>query len=133
VDNGRITRFELLRRELLAMVVAGALLLLLSLALPAPIAQPLSSASTDISDSRAPWFFLWVQELLKYGDPFLLGVLTPLLVVTALGLLPYVLPKPGPAELGRWLPRGNRLAQVVAVLLVLSILVLTILATFQLP
>jgi len=132
-DNRRITRFELLRREIMVMVIAVVLLLLVALALPAPIAQPLSSTSTDISDSRAPWFFLWVQELLKYGDPFLLGVLTPLLVVVVLGLLPYVLPKSTQAELGRWFPRGNRLAQVLAVLIVLVIFMLTILSLFQLP
>jgi quinol-cytochrome oxidoreductase complex cytochrome b subunit len=133
LDNRRITRFDLLRREVLAMAVAGVLLLLLSLALPAPLAQPLSSASTLSSDSRAPWFFLWVQALLKYGDPFLLGVLTPLLVVAALSLLPYVLPRPAQAELGRWFPRGNRFAQILAVSLVLAVLALTILAVFQLP
>jgi quinol-cytochrome oxidoreductase complex cytochrome b subunit len=132
-DNVRITRFELLRREVLAMVIAGVLLLLIALVLPAPIAQPLSSTSIDMSDSRAPWFFLWVQALLKYGDPFLLGVLTPLLAVVTLGLLPYVLPKPAQAELGRWFPRGSRLAQIIAVLVVLAIFTLTILAVFQLP
>jgi quinol-cytochrome oxidoreductase complex cytochrome b subunit/mono/diheme cytochrome c family protein len=132
-DNGRITRFELLRREVLAMVIAGVVLLLVALVFPAPIAQPLSSTSTDMSDSRAPWFFLWVQELLKYGDPFLLGVLTPLLVVIMLGLLPYVLPRAAQAELGRWFPRGNRLAQILAVLIVLVIFTLTILSLFQLP
>jgi cytochrome b-561 len=132
-DNGRITRFELLRREVLAMVIAGVVLLLVALVFPAPIAQPLSSTSTDMSDSRAPWFFLWVQELLKYGDPFLLGVLTPLLVVIMLGLLPYVLPRAAQAELGRWFPRGNRPAQILAVLIVLVIFTLTILSLFQLP
>lgn len=131
-DNDRITRFELLRREVLAMVVAGILLLLIALILPAPIAQPLSSTNTDISDSRAPWFFLWVQELLKYGDPFLLGVLLPLLVILLLGLLPYVLPHARHEELGSWFPRGNRIAQALAVAIVLIILVLTILAAVTL-
>lgn len=131
-DNGRITRFELLRREVLAMVVAGVLLMLIALVIPAPIAQPLSSTSVDMSDSRAPWFFLWVQELLKYGDPFLLGVLAPLLVVTALGLFPYVLPHAKREDLGGWLPRGNRVAQILVVLIVLSILILTIVAPFTL-
>jgi quinol-cytochrome oxidoreductase complex cytochrome b subunit len=133
VDNSRITRLELLRREVLAMVIAGILLLLVALALPAPIAQPLSSTSADMSHARAPWFFLWVQELLKYGDPFLLGVLTPLLAVVALGLLPYVLPKPSNTEMGRWFPRGNRLAQVAAALIMLTIFGLTFLSLFQFP
>jgi len=128
-DNDRITRFDLVRREVLAMIVVGAILLLIAMVLPAPIAQPLSSTSTDISDSRAPWFFLWVQDLLKYGDPFLLGVVIPLLVILALGLLPYLLPHAKLEDLGRWLPRGNRVAQVLVVLIVATLLVITIIAS----
>jgi quinol-cytochrome oxidoreductase complex cytochrome b subunit len=127
-DNGRITRFELLRREVLAMVIAGLVLVLIALVLPAPIAQPLS-ASAGMSDSRAPWFFLWVQELLKYGDPFLLGVLAPILVVILLAVLPYMLPNAKPENLGRWFPPENRLAQILAVLVVLTIFILTIIAS----
>ena len=130
-DKVRITRFELVRREVLAMIIAGVLLLLMSLVLPAPIAQPLSSASTDMSDSRAPWFFLWVQELLKYGDPFLLGVVTPILIVVVLGLLAYLLPQAKHENLGSWFPRGNRIAQVLAVTLVLGIIVLTIISAIR--
>lgn len=130
-DNNRITRFELLHREILAMVLAGVALLLLALILPAPIAQPLSSNSTDMSDSRAPWFFLWVQELLKYGDPFLLGVAAPLLVVIVLALLPYALPVVKRENLGNWFPRENRIAQVLAAAIVLGILLLTIIASVK--
>ena len=79
------------------------------------------------SDSRAPWFFLWVQQLLKLGDPFLWGVFTPVLVVIVLGLLPYVLPNAKSEELGRWFTRGNRIAQVLTVLIILVILMLTVL------
>ena len=125
-DKSRITRFELLRREVLAMVITGVILLLLSTLIPAPIDQPISGASKDTSASRAPWFFLWVQQLLKYGDPFIWGILTPLLVVLALGLIPYVLPKAD--DLGRWFPRGNRIAQVLVVLIILAITILTVLA-----
>jgi quinol-cytochrome oxidoreductase complex cytochrome b subunit len=127
-EKKRIARFELLRREVLAMVIAGAVLLLFSLIVPAPIEQPISEASAITSDSRAPWFFLWVQQLLKLGDPFLWGVFTPVLVVIVLGLLPYVLPNAKSEELGRWFTRGNRLAQALAVLIILVILVLTVLA-----
>jgi quinol-cytochrome oxidoreductase complex cytochrome b subunit/mono/diheme cytochrome c family protein len=122
----RITRFELLRREVLAMIIAGVVLLFFSLIVPAPIGQPIAETSMITSDSSAPWFFLWVQQLLKFGDPFLLGVLTPVLVVIGLGLLPYVLPNARKEELGRWFPTGNRIAQVLTVLVVLVILVLTL-------
>ncbi|MGD8403861.1 MAG: cytochrome b N-terminal domain-containing protein [Anaerolineales bacterium] len=128
-DKTRITRFELLHREVLAMIIVGIVLLLFAVFIPAPIDQPISGASIDTSDSRAPWFFLWVQQLLKYGDPFIWGVLVPLLVVLGLGLIPYVLPKAKTRELGRWFPRGNRIAQVVAVLVVVGILVLTIISS----
>jgi len=110
------------------MVMAGIVLLLIAVFIPAPIGQPISGASVDTSDSRAPWFFLWVQQLLKYGDPFFWGVLVPLLVVLALGLIPYVLPKAKAEDLGRWFPRGNRIAQVLIVLIILAITVLTALA-----
>ncbi len=130
-DATRITRFELLRREVLAMVIAGIVLLLVSLLIPAPIDQPITAASVDTSDSRAPWFFLWVQQLLKYGDPFLLGVLTPILVVILLGVLPYLLPNARREDLGRWFPRGNWIAQVLAVIIVLAILVLTVMGALK--
>ena len=129
-DHTRITRFELLRREVLAMVIAGILLLLTAVFIPAPIDQPISSTGVELSEARAPWFFLWVQQLLKYGDPFILGVVVPVLVLLILGLIPYLLPKAKVTELGRWFPRGNWIAQVLAVVVVLGIIVLTILASF---
>lgn len=125
-ETGRITRSELLHREVLAMVIAVVVLLLVSLVVPAPIGQPISDASAMTGSSQAPWFFLWVQQLLKFGDPFLLGILTPVLVVVALGVMPYVLPNAKPEELGRWFPRGNRIAQALTVLIILIILVLTV-------
>jgi quinol-cytochrome oxidoreductase complex cytochrome b subunit/mono/diheme cytochrome c family protein len=130
-DSTRINRFILLRREVLAMTITGAILLLISIIAPAPIGQPISDASLAGGDSRAPWFFLWVQQLLKWGDPFLLGVLTPILVVVALGLLPYLLPNAKNENLGRWFPRGNRIAQVIAALIILTIFVLTIVGAFR--
>jgi quinol-cytochrome oxidoreductase complex cytochrome b subunit len=130
-DKRRITRFELIRREVLAMAVAGAFLLLFSLLIPAPIAPPISQDGLVLGDSRAPWFFLWIQQMLAWGDPFLLGVLTPLLFVVVLGLLPYLLPNAKAGELGRWLPRGNRLAQALTILMIAAILALTVMGAFS--
>jgi uncharacterized membrane protein len=56
------------------------------------------------------------------------GVLVPLILLTILALIPYVFPNPAPAELGRWFPKSNRLAQIVLTLIGLFIVILTILA-----
>jgi len=125
MDSARISRFELVRREVLAMALAGAVLLMIAVLIPAPIDQPISDTSLMTGDSRAPWFFLWVQQSLKWGDPFLLGVLTPVLVVVVLGLLPYLLPNAKNENLGHWFPHGNRVAQALATLIMLAILILT--------
>jgi quinol-cytochrome oxidoreductase complex cytochrome b subunit len=129
-DNERITRFELVRREILTMISSGSALILLSVFLPAPIAAPISASFHEsMTDSAtAPWFFLWVQKMLEWGDPFLWGVLVPLLLLAFLALIPYLLPNPAPDELGRWFPRTNRLAQIVLALIGLLVIALTLLA-----
>ena len=124
----RISRFELVRREVLAMLLASVVLLILSALAPAPLAAPITSDAGIAATAQAPWFFLWVQELLKLGSPFLWGVVVPLAVLLAITLIPYVFPKPAEAELGKWFPKGNWLAQVFFAAIILAILVLTVLA-----
>ena len=89
-DAARIRTRELLRREVIVMLVAGGLLLLFSTFIPAPIEQPMDASLVSLAESRAPWFFLWVQELLKLGDPFLWGIAVPLIVLALLAVIPYV-------------------------------------------
>lgn len=127
-DNARISRFDLLRREIKVMVIAGVVLLFISILFPAPIERPITQASIEIHDTRAPWFFLWVQQLLKAGDAFVFGVAAPVLLLLGLGILPYALPQAQDHEFGRWFPRGNRIAQIVIILVALAIILLTILA-----
>jgi quinol-cytochrome oxidoreductase complex cytochrome b subunit/mono/diheme cytochrome c family protein len=132
-DQARISRFDLVRREVVMMAIAGVILLFISIAIPAPIERPITQASVDLHNARAPWFFLWVQQSLKYGDPFLLGVALPVIFLIVIAMLPYVLPQAGDHELGRWLPRGNRIAQVLIIVIALIIIVLTVLATLPTP
>ena len=70
--------------------------------------------------ARAPWFFLWVQQMLKLGNPFLWGVVVPLAVLVLLSFIPYIFPNRAKPELGRWFPKGNRLAQIVALFILLG-------------
>jgi quinol-cytochrome oxidoreductase complex cytochrome b subunit len=130
-DPQWITRFDLVRREVLVMIVAIIFLIIIALIIPAPTSPPITSFSSMAGSSQAPWFFLWVQQLLKWGNPFWLGIVVPVVIVTLLGLFPYILPNVEKSELGRWLPRGNRSAQVLTVLLYLAILVLTFLGTLS--
>ena len=125
--TSRVPRADLVQKEVLTMFIAGLMLLLLSAVIPAPIDQPLTSNGTLVGDSQAPWFFLWIQETLKLGNPFFWGVLMPLLAVLILGLLPYVLPNAQEEEWGRWLPKGNRIGQIIGIIIIVILFLLTLL------
>lgn len=127
-DQTRISRFELVRREVLAMLLVSTALFVLSTYAPAPLAAPITASAPAIERARAPWFFLWVQEMLKLGNPFFWGVVVPLAVLVLISLLPYIFPSSAKSELGRWYPKSNRLAQVTALFILLAIITLTVLA-----
>ena len=122
----RVPRSELVSKEVIAMITAGVLLLLISILIPAPINQPLVENGALLGDSQAPWFFLWIQETLQFGDPFFWGVGLPLAAVILLGLLPYIFPNAKKEEWGRWLPSGNRLGQIVGISIIAVIFLLTL-------
>jgi len=127
-NNLRISRFVLVRREVLAMLFTGAALILISAFLPAPIAAPIKDMTAPAADASAPWFFLWVQQMLKWGDPFLWGIAVPLIILLVLSLIPYILPQPIESELGRWFPKSNRLAQIILGAIALIVIILTLIA-----
>ncbi len=132
-DSSRISRNKLVRREVLAMLVVGILLILLSSFVPAPIAAAMQSTPASIGEAasrsaKAPWFFLWVQQMLKWGDPFIFGILVPVGILLVLALIPYIFPQPAEAEVGRWFPISNRLAQIVVIVISLIVIVLTVIA-----
>ena len=79
--------------ELIAMVFAVAILLFLSLVSPAPL-EELASADTTPNPTKAPWYFLGLQELLVYFDPWLAGVVLPSFIIIGLILIPYIDPNP---------------------------------------
>ncbi len=127
-DQTRISRFELVRREILTMLLASTALLLLSVFVPAPLDAPITASAPATEIARAPWFLLWVQQMLKLGNPFFWGIVVPLVILVLFSLVPYIFPKPAKPELGRWFPKGNRLAQRVVLLILISVITLTILA-----
>ena len=127
-ENQRISRSELVSREVLAMLLISTVLLLLASFLPAPIATPIIGKLSVSAEASAPWFFLWVQQMLAWGDPFVWGVLVPFIVLLILALIPYVFLQPAEDELGRWFPKSNRLAQFTLGMITLFVLTLSLLA-----
>ena len=55
--TNRIPRSELLRKEIIAMIIAGVVVLLLSVLIPAPIDQPLVENGALVGDSRCSLVF----------------------------------------------------------------------------
>lgn len=80
---------DLVYTELICLVLASAVLLLWSIALPAPLESPANPAGPP-NPSKAPWYFLGLQEMLVYFDPWMAGVILPGLIVTGLVAMPYM-------------------------------------------
>ena len=60
-----------------------------SVGLEAPLEQPANPANTP-NPSKAPWYFLGLQEMLVYFDPWLAGVVLPSLIIVGLMAIPYI-------------------------------------------
>jgi quinol-cytochrome oxidoreductase complex cytochrome b subunit len=81
---------DMLTRELLLACIG--LLVMVSLACffyDAPLEHHADPRRTPL-DTQAPWFFLWLQGLLKLGDKVLMGVILPLLMGGILLLTPLI-------------------------------------------
>jgi len=80
---------DLVYTELIAMVLQTIFLVLWGIALQAPLEQPASSTVAP-NPSKAPWYFLGLQEMLVYFDPWMAGVVLPSLIVVGLMAVPYI-------------------------------------------
>ncbi len=80
---------DLVYIELIFMVIFTAVLIIWSIEITAPIEEPAASARTP-NPSKAPWYFLGLQELLVYFDPWLAGVVLPSFIVVGLMAIPYI-------------------------------------------
>ncbi|HEV3204049.1 MAG TPA: hypothetical protein VGY77_06690 [Gemmataceae bacterium] len=80
---------DLVYTELVAMVVVTFILVIWSVLLKAPLEQPASTAKAP-NPSKAPWYFLGLQEMLVYYDPWMAGVVLPTMIIIGLISLPYI-------------------------------------------
>lgn len=75
--------------EALSAVVFTFLLLATSILINAPLAE-IANPSVTPNPSKAPWYFLNLQELLLHMHPSLAGVIVPTLALVAIGAIPFI-------------------------------------------
>src|SRR5437588_6900863 len=80
---------DLVYTELISLILCSVVLIVWSILLKAPLEQPANPANTP-NPSKAPWYFLGLQEMLVYFDPWLAGVVLPGLIIAGLIAIPYI-------------------------------------------
>ncbi len=80
---------HLLAIEFVALMVVLGGLIVFSVFVNAPLLE-LANFNEQPNPSKAPWYFLGLQEMLSYFDPQVAGVLIPGFGLVALGMIPYV-------------------------------------------
>src|ERR1035437_6742321 len=79
----------LLKIEFLAAIIVTLILMIWSITLNAPLEEP-ANPNFTMNPSKAPWYFVGLQEMLVYFDPWFAGVVLPSLIVVGLMVFPYV-------------------------------------------
>ncbi len=114
---------DILTHELF-LISLGIFVLLAAAALfyHAPLESQANPQHTPL-DTQAPWFFIWVQGLLKLGNTTVMGVIVPVLLVALLFAVPYIDLNP------RRMARKRPLALALGGSVVMALLVLTYMGT----
>jgi menaquinol-cytochrome c reductase cytochrome b/c subunit len=114
---------HLMAAEFVSLLVLTALLTFFSVAVDAPL-RDLANFNQTPNPSKAPWYFLGLQELLRYFHPQVAGVTIPTVIIIALFAAPYIDRNPSTN------PDTRKLAIVLFSFFVLSFAVLTIIGMF---
>ncbi len=80
---------DLVYIEFIAMILISALLIVWAVFLKAPLEQP-ANPTVSPNPSKAPWYFLGLQEMLVYFDPWIAGVLFPTVIMLGFMSIPFI-------------------------------------------
>src|SRR6202050_1932689 len=79
----------LMRMELIVAIIVTVILMVWSLTLNAHLEEP-SNPNVTMTPAKAPWYFLGLQEMLVYFDPWIAGVVMPTMIIIGLMVIPYI-------------------------------------------
>jgi len=80
---------DLVYTELICLIIGTAGLILWAVVSKAPLEQPANPGYAP-NPAKAPWYFLGLQEMLVYFDPWMAGVVYPGLIILGLMAMPYI-------------------------------------------
>jgi len=101
---------HLLMIEFLCSIVFTITLFITSAVINGPL-EDLANAEITPNPSKAPWYFLNLQELLLHMDAALAGVIVPTIALGAIAVVPYF--DLGPGQMGRWFTSERGKAVVI--------------------
>src|SRR5436190_5815296 len=80
---------DLVYTELICLIIGTAGLILWAVISKAPLEQPANPGYAP-NPAKAPWYFLGLQEMLVYFDPWMAGVVYPGFIIVGLAAMPYI-------------------------------------------
>lgn len=80
---------DLVAEEFVAALFFTAFLFAWALWIDSPLEEPANPNRTP-NPSKAPWYFVGLQELLVYFDPWIAGVILPGVIIAGLMVIPYI-------------------------------------------
>ena len=114
---------HLMAAEFVALLVMTAMVTIFSVVVDAPLRE-LANFSQTPNPSKAPWYFLGLQELLRYFHPQPAGVTIPTVIIIGLFATPYIDRNPSTR------PDDRKLAIVIFTFFVISFAILTTIGMF---
>ncbi|ATH09456.1 hypothetical protein BIY24_01030 [Halobacteriovorax marinus] len=80
---------NLVYTELFAIIATTIFLVVWAIIFKAPLEEP-ANVTWAPNPAKAPWYFLGLQEMLVYFDPWMAGVILPGIIVVGLIAIPYI-------------------------------------------
>jgi len=139
-DEHTVHSSPILTRRLAAVTLGTlALAAVLTIIFRAPLEEPANPSVTP-NPAKAPWYFLWLQELVTdttftiggftINGALIGGIVIPAILVVWLVVWPY-LDKTSVHTVGVWWTKERKKQNIVFLIVVLAVVILTLIGTFM--